>query len=208
MGTKRGWFQPSNIQLGSITSKCKLERSQRLGHGCCQGPWGPLWMATQPRHQAGVCPPALASELPVEHVADGPDLMGVFLHMRGLLPAAPHPHPTERHSGSPTERWACQEKKPQRQMLGKVLSLGSASQLGDLGEVTFSICGSVPCLGKWMTAQVKVKDQGGAFPGQTHWEAGTCNSPFPLENPQPATSLQSKNPSDAPVLQQRFRASN
>lgn len=51
-----------------------------------------------------------------------------------------------------------------------------------------------------MTVQVKVKDQGGVFPGQTHWETGTCNCPFPLENPQLATTLQSKNPSDAPSL--------
>lgn len=40
-------------------------------------------------------PPALAFELLVEHVADGPDLTGVFLHMRGLLltasPAQHHP---------------------------------------------------------------------------------------------------------------------
>lgn len=102
-------------------------------------------------------------------------------------------------------------KNAQRQeMLGKTLSPGFANQLGDLGEVIFSIRGSNPHSGKWMTAQAKVKDQGAAFPGpavvRPNWEAGTCNSPFPFENPQPATSLQSENPSDAPVLQQHFQA--
>lgn len=80
------------------------------------------------------------------------------------------------------------------------MSPGSASQLGDLGGVTFSIHSSISCLSEWITMQVKVRDQGGVFPGQTHWEAGTCNSPFPLESPQLATTLESKNTSDAPSL--------
>lgn len=68
-------------------------------------------------------------------------------------------------------------KKPQRQeMLGKALSPGSASQLGDLGEVTFSIRGSIPRSGEQMTAQVKVKDQGGAFPGPALVWANTVGS--------------------------------
>lgn len=51
-------------------------------------------------------------------------------------------------------------------MLGKVLSPGSARHLGDLEEVTFSIHGSIPCLGVQLTAQVRVKDQGGVSLGQ------------------------------------------
>lgn len=87
------------------------------------------------------------------------------------------------------------QKRPSEADVGQALSPGSASQLG---EVTFSIHSSIPCSGTGMTMQVQVRDQGGVFPGQTHWEAGTCNSPFPLENPQLAMTLQSKNTSDAP----------
>lgn len=34
----------------SITAMHKLEKSHQLGHGHCQGPWGPPWVAAQPQH--------------------------------------------------------------------------------------------------------------------------------------------------------------
>lgn len=109
-----------------------------------------------------------------------------FSFMRGVSspqhpqPSAATSHPTERHSGSHAELWAHQLKKTktktQRQMLGKALSPGSASQMGDLGEVTFSIPGSIPRSGERMTTQVKFKDQGGAFPGPALIWAKTVGS--------------------------------
>lgn len=50
-------------------------------------------------------------------------------------------------------------------MLDKPLSLGSPSQLGHLGEATFSIQCSIPSLGKQMIVKAKVRAQEGPIPG-------------------------------------------
>lgn len=86
-----------------------------------------------PAPTPGWHPLDLASELLMEH----PDqtLRG-FSSVQGVF--SPQ-HPTEQHSGSHMELWACQEKTQRKEMLDKPLSLGSANQLGHLGEATFSI---------------------------------------------------------------------
>lgn len=117
----------------------------------------------------------------------------------GGVSSTEHPQPSTAtsHPAEGQRATGIQGKKTLKADVGQALSPGSARQLG---EVTFSIHSSIPCSGKWMTMQGKSETRE-EFPLGTHTgKQEHVAVLFSLENPQLATTLQSKNTSDAPSL--------
>lgn len=94
---------PTEVRKQRKGMALTIQHPDRLHHHKAQvekspaaGTWAQLWapLGGHPTLTPSWCPPALASELPVEHRADRPDLTGVSINVRGLLPTA---SPAQRH---------------------------------------------------------------------------------------------------------------
>lgn len=159
-----------------------------LGHGCCPA-LTPSWH-----------PPVLASELQWSTWQMDPTLQE-FIPTGGVS-STEHPQPgtATSHPAEGQRATGITRKKDPRGRCRASTEPRLCQAAGRAGRSHLLHPQLHPLLRQVDDHAGKVRDQGGVFPGHTHWEAGTCNSPFPLENPQLATTWQSKNTSDAPSL--------
>lgn len=148
------------------------------------GPCDPFWVAAQPRHRVGILlfwPPSSSGAL-----GNQTQPYRNFSPQEGSLPQSipspALPPPTLQNDREPQ---ALAGKRPSEADVGQALSPGSASQLGDLGEVTFSNHSSTPCSDKGMSVQVKSQRPGRSFP----WAStpGSRNMPQSFSLGKPST---------------------